>query len=233
MPGWPTPAQLPALIVLATAVTCFLAFHYAGSAAAWAARLGPGADQARTVHLQRASGVVLLGVVPGLVGWLALDSGPADLGLGWPGWAVSAAFVGAVAALVLPLVRWNAGQSGGWSSYPEIRATHWDRRLRWQNAASWAAYLLAYEFFFRGFLLVPLVAWTDVWPAIAIMTALYVAVHLGQPAGEAVGTLPMGVIFAVVALGSGAVWACWVGHVLIAVGNDHWVVRANPALTRA
>jgi uncharacterized protein len=229
----PTPDQLPALIVLGTVAVVVLAFHYAASAAAWQRWIGPDLDQGLAVVLQRLSGVVLLGVVPAMVGWLALGLGPAALGLGVPEPGVSAGFVVFIAVLVLPFVRWSARQPESWAAYPEIRAGRWDARLRALNLASWAAYLLAYEFFFRGFVLVPLVAFAGLWPGIAIMTVIYVAVHLTQPAGEAVGTLPMGVIFAGVALGSGAVWACWLGHVLIAVGNDHWVVAANPELERA
>jgi membrane protease YdiL (CAAX protease family) len=211
-------------------MVAYLAFHYAGSAKSWSRRMD--ISQSRAVQLQRLSGVVLLGLVPAIVGWSVLGQPPWILGLGPPDLAVSAGFIALILAVVLPSVRWSAQQPSTWSAYPEIRARSWNNALWWSNVASWAAYLLAYEFFFRGFLLLPLVAWAGTWPAIAIVTSVYVAVHLTQPPGEAIGTLPMGFVFACVALASGGIWACWIGHVLIAAGNDYWVIEADPTVKR-
>ena len=229
----PSPEQLPPLIVLGTATVVLLTFHYATPARVWQWLLADRVDSAQAVVLQRSAGVLLLGIVPGLVGWWALGRSPIDLGLGVPEPTVSLGFLGFIAVAALPLVRWSAKRPDSREAYPEIRSNPWDRRLRTTNALSWAVYLLAYEFFFRGFLLVPLVAWAGLWPGIAITTAIYVTVHFTQPAGEAIGTLPMGILFALVALSSGAIWAGWIGHVAIAVANDHWVVEANPELSSA
>ena len=134
---------------------------------------------------------------------------------------------------MLPVVALSARRSASWRHYPEIRARRWTRRLRLVNALSWLAYLLGYELFFRGVFLFAMARWVGPWPAIGIVTAVYVAVHLHKPAGECLGSLIMGVIFGAVSLAGAGIWGPVLGHVLIAVGNDELVLRADPGIELA
>jgi hypothetical protein len=216
----------PAVVVLLGGVALYLAYHY-GAAALVARAQGA----AWGVHGGRVLGFVALGVVPGAYAAVALPGGLAAHGLAAPRTGPSLAFVGLVVVVVLPVVALAARRPAQWRYYPQLRHDRWDPRAHGANAASWALYLLGYELYFRGVLTFVLVRELGTWPGLAVMTALYVAVHLPKPAGETVGTLPMGLVFGLTAVMSGSMWPVWLGHVLIAVGSDAaavaWWTRAG------
>jgi membrane protease YdiL (CAAX protease family) len=222
--GW-NPGDGDVVLILLSATAAYVAFHYGANAALLARRFG--LDQARAVHLQRAGGFVLLGAVPAAVAALFLPDGLADLGLRTGDLPRSALAAAGISTFALPFVAGASRQPASWEAYPQIRAPVWTRELHLGNAASWALYLLGYEFLFRGFLLMSLARLYGPWPAIAIVTAIYTAVHVTKPAGETIGTIPMGVLFGAAALYSGAIWAPFVAHVFIAVTSDYLVVRAR------
>jgi membrane protease YdiL (CAAX protease family) len=214
---WP-PEDWPTLVVLLTAAVVFVVYHYGFAAA----RRG----EARAVHRQRLGGAVLLGVVPALVAAAVLPRGLAHYGLGKASAVASVVFVAGAALVVLPVI-WVASRRPDFRThYPEIRAGAWDRRLRLENAATWGVYLLAYEFFFRGFLLFALRDAFGAWPAVGVTTLAYVYAHLPKNAAETAGTIPMGVVFAAAALATGAIWAPFALHLLIATWSDALAARA-------
>lgn len=216
----------PSVLVLLGGVALYLVYHY--GAAALAARAG---GAAWGVHAGRALGFVALGVVPGVYAAIVLPGGLAAHGLGAPALTPTALFLGLVLLVVLPVVALAARRPAQWAHYPQLRQTRWDLRAHLANGASWALYLLGYELYFRGVLTSVLVRELGTWPGLAVMTALYVAVHLPKPAAETVGTLPMGLVFGLTALASGSMWPVWLGHVLIAVTSDvaavAWWTRAG------
>ncbi len=233
--SWPRGMDGPLLVVL-VATIAYVGFHYLFHWTAWLPRLDPerghSVNQARAVHIQRLGGVLCLGLLPALVA-AALPGGPATVGLGLSDPAAALGAVGAVLIIVLPVVARSASRAPFWEHYPLIRARRWTRRLYLHNALGWIAYLLAYEFFFRGFLLFTLARWLGVWPAIALSTLAYVYAHLPKPhAGETVGTLPMGVLFAVIALDSGGIWGPWLAHCAIALTSDWVATWSDPSVAR-
>ena len=226
--------QTEPLAVLAVVTCCYVVFHFVGAAERWRPRLQPGrsqeAAQAASVIAQRLTGMLALGVVPAVLAMVWLPGGLLAHGLALPSPAVAAGFVLAVVVLVVPVVALSARRSATWDHYPEIRARRWSRGLRLANALSWLAYLLAYELFFRGVFLFAMARWVGPWPAIGIVTAVYVAVHLHKPAPECLGSLVMGVIFGAVALAGAGIWGPVLGHLLIAVSNDELVLRADSSI---
>ena len=210
-----------AVVVTLVAAACYVAYHYGPNAARWAAR---GYGPAAAVHLQRVGGAVLLGGVPAVVAW-RLPGGWLDYGFGLTDPAMAAAFVGGVVVVILPIIALASRGPKFRDDYPQMRGATWDRRLRVHNFATWTLYLLAYEFFFRGFLLFTLAAAFGAWPAIAITTIAYAYAQLPKNAAETIGTLPMGVVFAAVALYTGGFWAPFVAHVLIANWGDLLATR--------
>jgi membrane protease YdiL (CAAX protease family) len=172
--------------------------------------------------LQRLSGLVLLGVAPLVVGWIAWGRAPSAYGVTWQGvgWWQTGAWVAGAAAALLPVVWVASGGRGHQAMYPQARLTRWTPRRWGVNAATWAVYLLGYEAFFRGFLLWPLLEPFGVWPAVGVNTALYVYAHLPKEAGETLGCVVMGVVFALMALTTGAIWAPWLAHVVVATASE-------------
>ena len=229
-----SPGDLEPVLILATATVTYAIYHYGASAGRLATLLRVPDDddegRARCVHLQRLTGAVLLGGVPALVAALALPAGLADLGVapGRAGTAIALALGTWVA--VLPFLAFNARNPANHDTYPQIRTPRWSRGLVARNAASWLVYLVAYEFLFRGFLVLGLAPSLGTWPAIAVTTAFYVAVHLVTPWGEGLSTMVAGVGFAVLVIHTGTLLGPVLLHVGIAVTNDLLAVRANPRM---
>lgn len=120
--------------------------------------------------------------------------------------------------LIVLLMSFNPGKERLAGSYPQMRLGKWRPRDVWLNLAAWAAYLFAYEFMFRGLLLVPLLSLGEI-PAIAINTAIYSAVHTPKGRSEAVGAIPFGIIACLLALRWGSIWAPFVVHFALSAAN--------------
>lgn len=212
-----------------TASLVYWAYHYHANAARyrrrWGASLEEQVAQVRGYSFQRVMGMVLLGVVPVLVGWglwgRSLGAYGVTLGVDW---GLTALWVVGAYGVLGPLLWAAARGTQHQAMYPQMRVEAWTRALWVQNAGTWALYLLGYEVFFRGFLLVPMVEHFGVWPAIGVNTALYVYAHLPKDAGETLGCVVMGVVFALMALTTGGIWAPWLAHVLVAVSSEAWAV---------
>lgn len=180
------------------------------------------------VLLMRASFVVLIGLVPLVV---LLSAG--SLSLRW---------LRVAPLLSLRSLLWVVGIAGGMSlfallvrnspdaqrNYPIIRATRWTPATHAVNVVGWVFYLAAYEFAYRGYILFLTADALGVWPAIAVSVALYAALHIPRGAGEALGCIPMGVVFAVAALHSGTMWVPFLAHFISAVINDLLTFHSNP-----
>ena len=97
-----------------------------------------------------------------------------------------------------------------------------------KNTLGWSAYLLGYEFLFRGILLFPLVDALGVWPAIAINTAMYSATHIPKGMDEAIGAAPLGIVLCLITLMTGTLWVAIIVHILMALANSFSSVYHNP-----
>ena len=112
--------------------------------------------------------------------------------------------------------------------YPQIRVKEWDTQLLLLSAFSWIAYLLAYEFMFRGYLLFVSVEYLGVWPAIALNIAIYALVHVPKGIKEAVGALPLGVVLGIITIQTGNIWVAFVVHIVLALSNEWFSLKAHP-----
>jgi membrane protease YdiL (CAAX protease family) len=195
-----------------------------------AGRMAPAALEITAVVRQRVLGGLLLGLPLIATIVLGLGHSPGRYGLGTPDWASTMAWVAGMAVILVPILRVAARQPHHWQTYPQMRLARWDRRRWWTNTLSWLVYLLGYECLFRGVLLSWLVAELGTWPGILTMNALYAFAHVDKDAGEAWGSAVMGVLFAVMTLQTGAIWAAVAVHWLIAAGSESFAIRANPAL---
>ncbi len=219
----PSDAVWP-LLILGLTAAAILTFETFLHASFWRAR---GKTELGAVLAQRLTGAGLLGLLPALL-LVATGRPLVEYGLGWGQWS-AAAPLGVVVAIALPLIFIQSRHPSTWGVYPELRVALWTPRIRCSNVLSWSAYLVAYELLFRGVLLFSAAYWLGAWPAVGIMTAMYVLAHLGKPPGEAYGCIPMGLLFGWTALVSGSIWPGVAAHVVIAVFNDWAVIRHDPA----
>jgi membrane protease YdiL (CAAX protease family) len=93
--------------------------------------------------------------------------------------------------------------------------------LTW--AASYAAYMLAWEYFFRGFLLFGLEGRFGRMAAV-LQAVPFALVHVGKPEVETYSSILGGLILGVFALRVRSMWPCFLIHAFVAVWMDVCVV---------
>ena len=226
----PSGPNLDVVLVLIAVTLAYLIQHYLARSdwlKARAQAADPELSQARSIFAARILGGLVLGGVPGLLAVIL----PGSLGFAFPMARPTLLFWATVVLLVLPTVAASMHRPAAWAAYPPVRYNRWDRDRLLVNAFTWGVYLYGYELCFRGVLLFGLAPVLGQWPALGVMTAIYVLVHLDKPASEAVGTLPMGFVFGLSALLSGSFLPAFLAHWVIAVTSDLAAIRANPALT--
>lgn len=81
-------------------------------------------------------------------------------------------------------------------------------------------YMLAWEWFFRGFLLFGLRRTFPAWVAVLIQASLFCLLHLGKPTIEVASSLVGGVILGAAALRFRSMLPCFLVHFLISASND-------------
>lgn len=180
------------------------------------------------IHRQRLLSAGLLGVLPAGIAAMALPWGLEGSGTGLPRPGPSAAFVAWTLLLAVPILITFTKSPRVWQSYPQIRAQHWGWGLLARNAATWALYLGAYEFFFRGFLLFALERALGAPGAILATTALYVFAHLTKDRLECLSCVPMGILLGAAAIWTGSFWAPFGAHLGIALVAEFLAMQSNP-----
>ncbi|HEY0914600.1 MAG TPA: CPBP family intramembrane glutamic endopeptidase [Solimonas sp.] len=210
-------------------------YHYALQAPQWRARFAHryGGDRLEiaSVLAQRYAGGLWMALAS-LAMALAVGLSPAALGLGLGDPLRSLGWLLAVALPLLPLIARGAAQPKRWGMYPQMRLQQWSRRRQGLNALAWGGYLLGYEIFFRGLCLVWLTQQFGFWPGILASSALYAYAHLHKDAGETFGSVAMGIVFALMTLHSGSIWAAVILHWLMGVAGEQSAILRNPALRR-
>lgn len=213
------PAKLALLLLVA--LLCQVAYWYLGSPGPQLLA-GPGQLE-RSLHAALPAilwAVLLFLAVPITFLWLAGDSlRRVGVGLG------DTAFGAKLLLVALPLA---VGALLVGSLFPEVQATYpwagdWPGRsplhlLAWTGL--YALYYLAYEFFYRGFLMRGLEPYWGLPAAIWVQTLASTLLHLGKPAAETLGAIPMGLAFAAVAVRSRSLLWPVLLHLLIGALTD-------------
>jgi len=86
-------------------------------------------------------------------------------------------------------------------------------------------YYVAWEFFFRGFLLFGLKERFGAVNAILIQTISSCLVHIDKPEGEIIGSIFIGILFGMIALRSKSIWYVFLIHVSIGVLTDLFIIH--------
>ena len=197
-------------------------YQYWLQADAWRARLtsrySGEALEISSVFAQRIAGGLWLGGVAVVTACLA-GLKLADIGLAAGDLTRTLIWLGAC-ALLLPLIARGATSPANIAHYPQMKLAQWPAQRIRQNALAWGAYLLGYELFFRGLCLAWFTQTFGMWGGILTTTVIYAYAHLQKNAGETFGSLIVGVIFALMTLHTGAIWAAFLLHWMIAVTGE-------------
>lgn len=124
------------------------------------------------------------------------------------------------ALIIIPLSVFNSAKPSNLKVYPQIRVQRWNFRLILLSGLSWTAYLLCYEFFFRGFLLFACERATGIYVATAINVILYAVAHLPKGKFETIGAIPFGILLCISAFATGSFWAPFGIHLTMTLSNE-------------
>jgi membrane protease YdiL (CAAX protease family) len=186
-------------------------------------------EWSNTAHVvfQRFTGVFFFAVVPMMA---MLLFGKADLfGMGIKKInSQSVLWLMAVAVIILPIGYFNSRTEENLGMYPMIRNMVWNKRMIIISALSWIAYLLAYEFLFRGLLFFSSLEIMGLWQAVIINVGLYSLVHLPKGIKESLGAIPMGVVLCLLSYKTGSFWIAFFIHIMLALSNEWFSLHFQP-----
>jgi membrane protease YdiL (CAAX protease family) len=85
-------------------------------------------------------------------------------------------------------------------------------------------YYIAWEFFFRGFILFGLKDRFGAFNAILIQTVSSCLIHIGKPEGEILGSIIFGIFLGVIALRSKSIWPGFIIHASMGILTDLFII---------
>ena len=188
------------------------------------------ADNTLSVLLQRITGVFLYGFVPVVLIIFVFKNPASSYGFEMKNSLVTGITVLVLLFVVVPISLFTSRSTGNLVFYPQMREKEWNLSLVILSAVSWIAYLLAYEFMYRGFLLFSCYHAFGTWPAIIINTSLYSLTHLVKNKREGVGAFFIGIILCLLVLHIGSLWVAFYVHVIMALSNEWFSIRAHPEM---
>ncbi len=168
---------------------------------------------------------VLMFVVPVLYVKLVMKRPLSDFGFG-PGdikwgskWMIT------IPLLVVPLIYISSKMPDVRSEYPLAKSLLSDQsHLMLYELGYIVFYYIAWEFFFRGFLLFGLKERFGAFNAVLIQTISSCLVHIDKPEGEIIGSILIGVLFGMIALRSRSIWWVFLLHISIGVLTDIFII---------
>ena len=146
------------------------------------------------------------------------------LGLGDKKFGFKLVFI-AVPLLIVPLIFIASKMPDVRAEYPlaKILFEHHELIL-WYEAAYAVFYYIAWEFFFRGFLLFGLKDKLGSFNAILVQTISSCLIHIGKPEGEIIGSIIVGIIFGAIALRTKSIWYVFILHACLGILTDLFII---------
>ncbi len=124
-----------------------------------------------------------------------------------------------------------AGKEENVAMYPQLRISYWSPAVFLLNTLTWSVYLIAYEILFRGYLFLACLELYGLTTATIINVGLYALAHLPKSIKESLLTIPFGALLCILTGYTGNVWSAVIIHLVLALSNDYYALRANPDMT--
>lgn len=180
----------------------------------------------RHIVYQRITGFLIFGLLPLTIVTFS-NSLYQEFGLKAPT-AATGLWALLLMTLIIIINYFNASSPQNLAMYPQIRRKEWSYSLLVVSALSWLAYIIAYEFLFRGYLLFSAIPVVGLWPAIIINTVIYSLVHFHKGIKEMVGSLPFGIILCYLCYSTGSIWIAVLAHSTMVLSNEWFSILKNP-----
>lgn len=169
---------------------------------------------------------LLMFIVPILIITFAFKKPWHDFGWQWGDWRYGLkTLLITIPLLVVPLMYVASHLPDVHSEYPLLKLllTRHDLIIYYQIAYV-VFYYLAWEFFFRGFLLFGLKPHFGNMNAVLIQTISSCLIHIGKPEGEIIGSIIIGILFGAIALRTRSIFYVFVLHAAIGVFTDLFII---------
>ena len=187
--------------------------------------------QGNQVLLQRALGLLFLGIFSVLIIGLLPGKGLQEFGLTFRFRNALPWWTWILIPLILALSYFTSRNPENLKQYPQIRAGQWTPAMLVISGISWMLFLVGYEFLFRGFVLFASLAILDPVAAIALNTSLYAFAHFYKGPGETFGSIPAGILFCYLTMLSGNIWSAVILHAVMALSNEWFSLKAHPDMS--
>ncbi len=229
------PSILSGTISIATATIAFLIYIFTVSGNRFGRNLsikyGKKKAAIRQVLYQRFLGAVLYGLIPFLIIVFVFRRPLYHYGFSGDNLAKSLLWWIPIAVVIITLSYFGSRTKKNLAMYPQIRVSEWNVGLVIVSALGWIAYLVGYEFMFRGYLLFSCLESFGYWPAIVINICLYSLFHIHKGPREAIGSLFFGFLLCYLTLHLGSFWFAIIIHVTMALSNEWFSLGLHPEMS--
>ena len=124
-----------------------------------------------------------------------------------------------VVLIILPLVALNSKKQTHLRHYPQVKMYQWTVLEYAANIFSWGAYLLAYEYLFRGILFLGIIEHIGIHMAVILNTIVYVLAHFHKDKKELLGSIPLGIVLCLISYETQTIWTAFSVHWIMATIN--------------
>jgi membrane protease YdiL (CAAX protease family) len=183
-------------------------------------------EELLAVLYQWAAFFILVGLIPAVYAHMRMKTSIRDLGGGLGDKRFGSIIVAfTLPLIILPLAYISSQMPEIIVEYPlaKVLFTRPDMVI-WYELAYILIYYIAWEFYFRGFLLFSLERAFGGVSAILIQTISSALVHIGKPEGELMGAIVAGVVFGALALRTRSFWYGFIIHASLGVFVDLFVL---------
>ncbi len=171
---------------------------------------------------------LLMFILPAIYVKYVMHKPLGDFGWGLGDVKEGAKWLLAIPLVVLPLIYIASKMPGLRAEYPLAKSLLQNRSSLFVYESAYVLlYYVAWEFFFRGFLLFGLRDRFGDVNAILIQTVSSCLVHIGKPESEIIGSIIVGIVFGMIALRSKSIWYVFLIHASIGVLTDLFIIYFN------
>jgi len=127
--------------------------------------------------------------------------------------------------VVLPVAYFGSSDPSVLSEYPLAKILLTEKKLVWGYHLAYVVfYYVAWEFYFRGYLLFGLKEKYGAIAAILIQTISSCLVHIDKPFAEIFLSIPVGILLGIVALRARSFWYAFLVHAALGVLTDLFII---------
>jgi len=168
---------------------------------------------------------VLMFILPALYIKFVMKSSLQQFGWGWGDVKYGLRWLITIPLLVAPIIFIASKMPSLRVEYPLAKSLLTDQtHLFVYETAYVLFYYVAWEFFFRGFILFGLKDRFGAVNAILIETISSCLVHIDKPEGEIIGSIVVGILFGMIALRSRSIWYVFLIHASIGVLTGIFII---------